>query len=403
MLTCVFAVWIVVFSWSDGALKVWVAEENPYTTTASSAQEQDVTQKEANGDESSPRDPEPHRSKDHTSRAPLSTRQRLKHANAIIVKHLLAPLKAFLLFGIPQITYEMLRLWHIVLLHGGTAIYDTLRDAVDGAVRLLQNSGAAPLLRKWGVRLEPTTGRVRVSGMFRRKLLASMKPTSADTTTTTVGADGSSVSTKSNQSKLIRAYFDAWDVLACKLNRASVPKAEGAPQQSSPPSQLASLEGGLHSIWDTVRSNDTRQLTARQGVVQLLRPWQIFGASVPLPSAPAQLATASKHATRKVGALVRSSGRQVLSQLPEERRKQILGAYQNTVNKLTTEAVDGDGGALTVCGLMQSFFAAVSAEAGAKELLSTAAGTTTGSAHRAIWTRVPEETVRLTYLDASLG
>ena len=116
LLMCTFALWIVVFSWTDGALRVWAGE--------------DVHPRKG---------PNLATSKRHTS---LSVREKMHHTNTVLLKHLIRPLKSFLLFGIPQLTYELLRLWHVVLLHSGTATYDLLVDGVHGAVRLLHDSGA---------------------------------------------------------------------------------------------------------------------------------------------------------------------------------------------------------------------------------------------------------------------
>lgn len=273
-------------------------------------------------------------------------------------------------------------------------------------------------MARLGVRLEPvgdTADKLRVSGLFRRKLLESMK------------GDGGN----RREGLLIRAYFRAWDALGQQTGMTSDngPETTALPNEHSdstgptdrpensagPDSAHRTATGSpAHeqaSMWGTLCTNDTRQLMARQGIGQLLRPWGIFYTHVAQPRTPhsigRQLSRARRtvqpiaaKATRKMKDGAVSVGTSALSALPEERQKQLVAAYKATARSLTKKAMDdGDEDALTVCGLMQGFFSAAAIEGGVR--VAAGSGTSAAGA-RAIWKQVPQETVRLTYLDAAL-
>jgi hypothetical protein len=58
----------------------------------------------------------------------------------ILVEHLYTPILTFLSVGLPQLTYEVLRIWHFILADNATFLLDMLATAVRFAKRLLPES-----------------------------------------------------------------------------------------------------------------------------------------------------------------------------------------------------------------------------------------------------------------------
>ena len=422
----VFATWIFVFSWTDGALLAW-ARDSTHTTKSNNDSDNNHT---------------PNMDKFNV---PLTTLKRAQHVNRIIKEHLVGPLKTFLLFGIPQLTYEMLRVWHLILLHGGTRLFDFLLNGVRDGMALLYRSGAGTLLERWGFTPDNKStppDHSNVASAFRNQFEQKL--------------------TDDEEDRMLRGYFKAWDSLeyyisgtrTTKIPRKpyktttpydldkTVDKTTSSTRQSShdgdgiiipttihesprmsssstevlPATDMSEYDSGLRNVWKIIAANDTRKLTIKQGFVQLSRPWKaitsVLSSRIPfthitrknvpskmvLSHARDALAPSSRY-VKKVTAYARQKAHSVSNKaLTEETRRAIADTYKKNMKKLMADSVDEhrDGSAWTVCALMQGYFSAISTH----EFTTKAASTLlTRTPNRALWKAVPQETVRLTFLD----
>lgn len=345
----------------------------------------------------------------HSVTNPLTTTERLKYIQKIFLRRAVAPFAELLQYQLPQLTYEMLRLWHIMLLHGASSLMDWFVASILPAVR--------KLLSRMGVTADPTS----------------------TSTTSTTFRDSLQKALPSNENAVVEAYFRTWDRLG-KLHPAFVDQmisretGDGDQRDGDQRDDTATTGDAKPTsntpppVTNVLFQNDTRKLSLHQAQEQLLRPWKVVGTRSGMVPKWTELYTKYTKWTQKNSSTLRtlhnttSSVTQPVTiaatdaatwlsnrvgKLPTNAitmaRKQIVARCQKNIkwfygNIGTDNNADGEN-ALTVCALMSMFFGIAGTTGVVREVGQVSKAV---SASGALWTRVPEEVVVLTYLDCSV-
>ena len=346
-----------------------------------------------------------------SSRQPLTQKQRFERVRNIFNKRLFEPIRNCLTKQLPQLTYVILRVWHMILLHGASGVLVGVLSVGTMVDKILKSMGIQ-------LTLSPSTH----SKGFRQ----------------TIESD---TSVDQAEKEWLSLYFITWDRLRSDSSQwltnriraapATAPTAPTAPTSATPdspdspdspdtPATPPTLTDLGKQLLATTPHNDTSTLTLRGASDQLVRPWKLFGTH--LTSRVPVLSNWWKR-TAKAADTVRQRARlpQRVTQTAEQAAKRAKTVYTSTVNKPTREQIqklqkryhdnaqwlygpalhsDPNGKkVMTVRELFSYYFQLMS---GIGVLKESSGMYKQMMASRQVWTELPEETGQLVYLDAML-
>lgn len=340
-----------------------------------------------------------------SSRQPLTQQQRFERVRSIFNKRLFEPIRNCLTKQLPQLTYVILRVWHMILLHGASGVLVGVLSVGTMVDKILKSMGIQ-------LALSPSTH----SKGFRQ----------------TIESD---TSVDQAEKEWLSLYFITWNQLISHSpewvrNRiraapATSPTSPTAPTSATPdspdnPATPPTLTDLGKQLLATTPQNDTSTLTLRGASDQLVRPWKLFGTH--LTSRVPVLSNWWKR-TAKAADTVRQRARlpQRVTQTAEQAVTRAKTVYTSTVNKPTREQIqklqtryhnhaqwlygpalhsDPNGKpVMTVRELFSKYFQFMS---GVGVLKESSEMYKRMMASRQVWTELPEETGQLVYLDAML-
>jgi hypothetical protein len=343
-----------------------------------------------------------------SSRQPLTQKQRFERVRNIFNKRLFEPIRNCLTKQLPQFTYVILRVWHMILLHGASGVLVGVLSVGAMVDKILKSMGIQ-------LTLSPSTH----SKGFRQ----------------TIEGD---TSIDQAEKEWLSLYFITWDRLRSDSSqwltnriRAAPATSPTAPTSATPdtpdspdspdnPATPPTLTDLGKQLLATTPQNDTSTLTLRGASDQLVRPWKLFGTH--LTSRVPVLSNWWKR-TAKAANTVRQRARlpQRVTQTAEQAVKRANTVYTSTVNKPTREQIqtlqtlyhnnaqwlygpalhsDPNGKpVMTVRELFSNYFQWMSGVGVLKESTEMYKRM---MASRQVWTELPEETGQLVYLDAML-
>ena len=349
-----------------------------------------------------------------SSRQPLTQKQRFERVRNIFNKRLFEPIRNCLTKQLPQLTYVILRVWHMILLHGASGVLAGVLSVGTMVDKILKSMGIQ-------LALSPSTH----SKGFRQ----------------TIEGD---TSVDQAEKEWLSLYFITWDRLRTDSSQwltnriraapATSPTSPTSPTSATPdspdspdrpdspdsPATPPTLTDLGKQLLATTPQNDTSTLTLRGASDQLVRPWKLFGTH--LTSRVPVLSNWWKR-TAKAADTVRQRARlpQRVTQTAEQAVTRAKTVYTSTVNKPTREQIqklqtryhnnaqwlygpalhsDPNGKpVMTVRKLFSIYFQWMS---GVGVLKESSEMYKRMMASRQVWTELPEETGQLVYLDAML-